>query len=76
MFPSQLGDLELLEAGDLPARTLMAPLPLIREIRLVLGKSSINLLVGEDSAVYVSTDLFEAYAAWDDRRTDVDPQCN
>jgi hypothetical protein len=76
MIPSSLGHLELLEAVDLPPRTLVAPLSLIREIRLVLGKAEINLWVGDVDAVLVSTDLFEAYTAWDNQRTDVDPLCN
>lgn len=76
MIPSHLCDLELQESADLPARTLVAPLSLIREIRLVLGASQINLWVGTQDAVLVSTDLFEAYTAWDDQRTDFDPLCN
>ena len=76
MLPQNLADLELLESTDLPPQTLVAPLSIIREIRVFVGKAKINLVVGIDDAVYVSTDLYEAYNAWDSQRTDFDPLCN
>lgn len=76
MLPHDLADLELLESVDLPPQTLVAPLSIIREIRVFLGASKIHLVVGVDEAVYVSTDLYEAYNAWDSQRTDFDPLCN
>jgi hypothetical protein len=76
MIPASLGDLDLVEAADLPPKTLVAPLSIIREIRLLLGPLAIQMLVGTTDAVLVSSDLFDAYSAWDEERTDVDPQCN
>lgn len=76
MIPSHLADLELVESSDLPPQTLMAPLSIIREIRLAVGESKIHLMVGEDDVVHISSDLFEAYNTWDEQRTDVDPLWN
>lgn len=70
------GELDFQESVDLPARTLVAPLSIIREIRTTVGKVPINLVVGESEVVLVSTDLFEAYTEWDGQRTDFDPLCN
>jgi hypothetical protein len=76
MLPHDLGELEFQESADLPSQTLVAPLAIIREIRVFLGTSKINLIVGADDVVLVSTDLFEAYNVWDNQRTDVDPLWN
>lgn len=76
MLPQDLGELEFQESAELPAQTLVAPLSIIREIRVCLGNSTINLLVGTEDVVLVSTDLFEAYNEWDNQRTDVDPLWN
>jgi len=76
MLPHDLADLELLEAAELPAQTLVAPLSIIREIRVFLGQAKVNLIVGTENAVFFSSDLFEAYSQWDSQRTDVDPLCN
>lgn len=76
MIPYDLGDLELLESAELPAQTLVAPLSIIREIRVMLGEARINLVVGSGDVVLISTDLFEAYTEWDNRRTDIDPLWN
>ncbi len=76
MLPHDLGELEFLESAELPPQTLVAPLSIIREIRIVLGPSKINLIVGTEDVVLVSTDLFEAYNVWDNQRTDVDPLWN
>lgn len=76
MMPNDLADLELLEAAHLPPQTLVAPLSIIREIRVFLGAAKINLVVGTQEAVLVSSDLYEAYNVWDSERTDFDPLCN
>lgn len=77
MKPPHLGELDLQESVELPPRTLVAPLSIIREIRLTLGgESPINLVVGASDVVLISTDLFEAYDVWDGQRTDFDPLCN
>jgi hypothetical protein len=76
MLPHDLGELEFQESAELTAQTLVAPLSIIREIRVFLGQSKINLIVGTEDVVLVSTDLFEAYNVWDNERTDVDPLWN
>jgi hypothetical protein len=76
MLPHDLADLEFLEAAELPPQTLVAPLSIIREIRVFLGAAKINLIVGTQDAVLVSSDLYEAYNVWDSQRTDFDPLCN
>lgn len=77
MKPPHLGELDLQESVELPPRTLVAPLSIIREIRLTLGHNApINLVVGVGEVVLISSDLFEAYDIWDGQRTDVDPLCN
>lgn len=76
MTPPELADLEFVESAELPSRTMVAPLSIIREIRLVPGVASINMLVGTEDVVLVSSDLFEAYNEWDGQRTDIDPNCN
>lgn len=65
MFNSGLSSLELRECSTLPARTLVAPLHVLREIRLALGRVGFNLQVGVEDAVFVSSDLFNAFNAWD-----------
>lgn len=57
--------LELREDPSLPAKTLVAPISVIRDIRAALGEVSMNIQVGWDSpAVRVSSDLYEAFHAW------------
>ena len=65
MFTPGLGSLELRECSTLPPQTLVAPIPVLREIRLALGKVGFNLQVGVEDAVFVSSDLFNAFNAWD-----------
>ena len=60
-----LCDLELIEDSTLPPRTLVAPLLVVREIRSALGPVTFNLIVGDKQAVHISSDLFEAFGAWD-----------
>lgn len=65
MFTPGLASLELRECSKLPPQTLVAPLQILREIRVALGKVGFNLQVGVEDAVFVSTDLFNAFNAWD-----------
>jgi len=76
MMTPDLGQLEMVECLELPARTLVAPITIVRDIRSMLGPVSLTVLVGNEDVVKVSSDLFEAYNAWDAARTDVDPLCN
>ena len=70
MLTPGLGSLEFREKTSLPARTLVAPLHVIREIRVALGAVNFNLQVGVEETVYVSSDLFTAFNAWDAERED------
>ena len=65
MATPDLACLDFRECLELPANTLVAPLPVIREIRCLLGEIGIDLLVGSDDAVLVSPDVFAAFSAWD-----------
>lgn len=64
-----LCDLELVEDPQLPPRTLVAPLLVVREIRSALGPVKFNIVVGDTQAVHISSDLFEAFGAWDAKET-------
>lgn len=66
MISREAGRLELLESAELPARTLVAPLQLVREIRSTLGQLDIDIRIGTAEAVFASSDLFEAFQAWED----------
>lgn len=70
MFTPDLVNLELRQCDDLPRNTLVAPLPVIREIRCLLGNVGIQLLVGTEEAVLASKDVFEAFSAWDAMQAD------
>ena len=62
--PDSFG-LELREDPTLPAKTLVAPISVIRDIRAALGELAMNIEIGWDSpAVMVSSDLYEAFNAW------------
>jgi hypothetical protein len=65
-----LCDLELVEDPELPPRTLVAPLMVVREIRSALGPVTFNLIIGERQAVHLSSDLFEAFGEWDAKAGD------
>ncbi|WP_437192070.1 hypothetical protein [Planctomicrobium sp. SH527] len=69
MSLSDLACLDLQECRELPQNTLMAPLPLLRELRCALGATTIKMLVGHNSAVLVSSDLYEAFHVWEDDHT-------
>ena len=69
-----LCDLELIEDPELPPRTLVAPLLVVREIRSALGPVTFNLIVGDKQAVHISSDLFEAFGAWDARANEAGEQ--
>lgn len=68
MISREAGRLELLESVELPDRTMVAPLQLVREIRATLGQLDIDIRVGSADAVFASSDLFEAFQAWDDEQ--------
>ncbi|MCA9079557.1 MAG: hypothetical protein KDA58_03315 [Planctomycetaceae bacterium] len=68
MLTPGLGSLDFRELTSLPARTLVAPLHVIREIRVALGAVNFNLQVGTEETVYVSSDLFTAFNTWDAQR--------
>lgn len=66
MSLSDLACLDFQECRDLPRNTLMAPLPLLRELRCILGATTINMLLGSGQAVLVSSDLYEAFHVWEE----------
>lgn len=70
MISHDAGRLDLCESPELPARTLVAPLPVVREIRAVLGLIDVDIRIGTGDAVFVSSDLFAAFTEWDDERVD------
>ena len=65
MISYDAGRLSLCESTDLPERTLVAPLPVVREIRSLLGQIDVDVRVGAGDAVFVSSDLFAAFNEWD-----------
>lgn len=71
MFTPDLACLDFQECKEFPPATLMASLPIIREIRCALGKTHLNLLVGVGDTVLVSTDLYNAFGAWEAAQDDV-----
>ncbi|MCA8999478.1 MAG: hypothetical protein KDA80_20960 [Planctomycetaceae bacterium] len=71
MFMSDLACLNFQECKELPPATLMASLPIIREIRCALRETPLNLVVGQEDAVFVSTDLFNAFNAWEATQDDL-----
>ncbi|HWL07334.1 MAG TPA: hypothetical protein VNQ76_02870 [Planctomicrobium sp.] len=44
----------------------MAPLPLLRELRCVLGATTITMVLGTEPAVLVSSDIYEAFHVWEE----------
>jgi hypothetical protein len=70
MISREAGRLELLESAELPSRTLVAPLQLVREIRATLGQLDIDIRIGTAEAVFASSDLFEAFQAWEEDQGD------
>ncbi|SFJ11003.1 hypothetical protein [Planctomicrobium piriforme] len=66
MSLSDLACLDLQECSDLPKNTLVAPLPLLRELRCALGMTTINLMLGTQPEVLVSSDLYEAFHVWEE----------
>jgi len=71
MFTPELACLDFQECRDLPANTLVAPLVVLREIRCALGPTRLNLIVGNQEAVLVSSDLYEAFHAWEQHQDNV-----
>lgn len=76
MLSREAGCLEFLESAELPTRTLVAPLPLVREIRATLGVLDIDVRVGTADAVFVSSDLYEAFQSWDAAQAGDDAELN
>ena len=70
MFTPELACLNLQECSELPPGTLVAPLPILRDIRCALGPTTLNLWVGEQEEVLVSSDLYEAFHAWESQQED------
>jgi len=64
MQTPDLANLSLRESSELPANTLVAPISIIREIRLMLGSINIDMQVGIEDVVVVSSDLYEAFSKW------------
>jgi hypothetical protein len=62
--------LELVEDTELQANTMIAPLSVIRDIRTEVPQLAINLMVGFDDRVHVSSDLFEAFNVWSSEQYD------
>lgn len=67
---------ELLECPDLPDRTLVAPIQVVRDIRLALGEIDIDVRIGTQEAVLVSSDLYEAFNEWDQQHVGLDAWLN
>lgn len=65
MLTPELACLDLQECGELPPGTLVAPLSVLRDIRCALGPTSLNLWLGDREQVLVSSDLYEAFQAWE-----------
>ena len=65
MISHDAGRVALLESPELPDRTLVAPLTVVREIRAALGCIDVDVRVGSGEAVFISSDLYEAFSAWD-----------
>lgn len=72
MFTPELACLDFQECRELPPSTLVAPMNVLREIRCALGNCSLNLLVGIQDVVLVSSDLFEAFHAWEEAQNDIE----
>ncbi|MEW4530347.1 MAG: hypothetical protein ACF8PG_12130 [Maioricimonas sp. JB045] len=75
MLP-ELCQLELLESTELPERTLVAPLDVVRELRLSIGEMALNIHVGIGPAVLVSSDVYTAFQAWTQQQADAEPEEN
>ncbi len=74
MFTPDLASVDFREARDLPKNTIVAPLAVIREIRIVLGKINIDMQVGVEDAVLVSSDVFAAFSEWDAAQADFEDE--
>ncbi|AMV21729.1 hypothetical protein [Planctomyces sp. SH-PL14] len=65
-------NVEFVEDAELQSNTMTAPLSVIREIRSAIPGLAINLMVGFDERVYVSSDLYEAFNVWSSQQTDAE----
>lgn len=70
MFTPELACLDFQECQDLPPGTIVAPLSVLREIRCALGRTELNLVVGDQEAVMVSADLYQAFHVWEEEQED------
>jgi hypothetical protein len=66
MISHDAGRVALLESPELPERTLVAPLPVVREIRAALGTIDVDIRIGSGDAVFISSDLYAAFSEWDE----------
>ena len=58
------GQLEFIERPELPGRTIIAPIEIAREIRLLLPQLNMTIVTGLDDVVYASTDICKAFNSW------------
>ena len=72
MQTPDLASVDFREDATLPQKTIVAPLPIIREIRIMLGNINLHMLVGTDDAVLVSSDVFLAFSQWDAAQEEFD----
>ena len=72
MQTPDLATVDFREDATLPAKTIVAPLPIIREIRVMLGNINIKMVVALDDAVTVSSDVFLAFSQWDAAQDEFD----
>ena len=56
--------LEFVERPELPGRTIVAPIEVAREIRLLLPCLKMNIITGLDDVVYASSDICRAFYRW------------
>ena len=76
MISHEAGRVALLESPELPDRTLVAPLPVVREIRAALGAIDVDIRIGSGDAVFISSDLFAAFSEWDQEMAQADFELN
>jgi len=72
MISHDAGRVALLESPELPDRTLVAPLPVVREIRAALGSIDVDIRIGSGETVFISSDLFAAFSEWDQEMAQAD----
>ncbi|WP_437202798.1 hypothetical protein [Planctomicrobium sp. SH664] len=70
MFTPELACVDFQECSKLPPNTLVATVSILREIRCALGPTKLNLIIGDQEAVLVSSDLFAAFTAWEEQNVE------